>query len=104
MTIDTEQTGLFPSEVQRDATVSARALSVILEEHGNWLDSNGESGIQADFSELDLENAELIDARLQNAILTKAILKGADLMLADLRGACLLQADLRECKLLGTQF
>jgi uncharacterized protein YjbI with pentapeptide repeats len=104
MTIDTEQTGLFPSEVQRNATVSSRVLSVILEEHGNWLDSNGESGIQADFSELDLENAELIDARLQNAILTKAMLKGADLMLADLRGANLLQADLRECKLLGAQF
>jgi uncharacterized protein YjbI with pentapeptide repeats len=104
MTINAEQTGPVPSVVQRHSAVSSRALSSVLEEHGNWLDSNGESGIQANFSELNLENAELIDAPLRNAILIKTILKGADLMLADLRGATLLQADLRECNLLGTQF
>jgi uncharacterized protein YjbI with pentapeptide repeats len=104
MTINAEQTGLFPPVVQRDTLISSRALSSILEEHGNWLDSNGESGIQADFSELDLENADLIDARLRSAILSKTILKGADLMLADFRGATLLQANLQNANLLGTQF
>jgi len=104
MTLNAEQSVLFPGEMQRDVPVASMAFSAILEEHGNWLDSNGESGIQADLSDLDLQHTELIDARLRNAILNKSNLRGADLMLADLRGAVLLQANLRDCNLLGTQF
>jgi uncharacterized protein YjbI with pentapeptide repeats len=81
-----------------------RGLTEILEQHGDWLDSNGESGIQADFSRENLEDADLIDARLQDALLNKTILKRADLMLADFRGASLLQANLKDTNLLGTGF
>src|SRR5882672_11489268 len=101
MTMDAEKLNLFPIEVEPDPPAAHRGLSDILEEHGNWLDSKGESGIQADFSDMTLESADLIDARLRNAILNKTILTRADLMLADLRGASLLQANLRDANLLG---
>src|SRR6266436_10337637 len=81
-----------------------RGLNEILEQHGDWLDSNGAAGIQADFSRENLEHADLIDARLQEALLNKTNLKRADLMLADLRGASLLQANLKDANLLGTVF
>src|SRR5712671_7857609 len=48
-----------------------RGLNEILEQHGDWLDSNGAAGIQADFSRENLEHADLIDARLQEALLNK---------------------------------
>ena len=81
-----------------------RGLSEILEQHGDWLESNGATGIQADLSRENLEDADLIDARLQEALLNKTNLKRADLMLADLRGASLLQANLKDANLLGTVF
>jgi uncharacterized protein YjbI with pentapeptide repeats len=83
---------------------ASRGLAEILEQHGDWLDSNGDAGIQADFSRENLQDVDLIDARLQGAILNKTILKRADLMLADLRGASLLQANLKDANLLGTVF
>ena len=86
------------------APVAIRGVAEILEQHGDWLDSKGDAGIQADFSREDLTGADLIDARLQDALLNKTILKRADLMLADLRGASLLQANLQEANLLGTGF
>jgi uncharacterized protein YjbI with pentapeptide repeats len=81
-----------------------RGLGEILEQHADWLDSNGAVGIQADLSRENLEDADLIDARLQEALLNKTILKRADLMLADFRGASLLQANLKDANLLGTVF
>jgi uncharacterized protein YjbI with pentapeptide repeats len=84
--------------------VIIRGLPEILEQHGDWLDSNGAAGVQADFSRQNLEDADLIDARLQEALLNKTSLKRADLMLADLRGASLLQANLKDANLLGTVF
>ena len=70
---------------KKDATnlIPIRGLAEILEQHGDWLESGGEIGIQADFSRENLEGADLIDARLQDAILNKAILRRADL---DARG------------------
>ena len=94
----------IPEKKEDSGPLPMRGLSEILEQHGDWLDSNGEAGIQADFSRESLEGADLIDARLQDAILNKTILKRADLMLADLRRASLLQADLRDANLLGTMF
>jgi uncharacterized protein YjbI with pentapeptide repeats len=76
----------------------------ILENHVSWLDSAGEAGARADFSEKNLEIAELVDARLSGALLNKAILEGADLTLADFRDASLVQADLEGATLLATQF
>ena len=104
MKLDAEQPKLFLPEVVRSAPVSIRGLAEILEQHGDWLDSSGHAGIQADLSRENLEDSDLIDARLQDAILNKTILKRADLMLADLRGASLLQANLQDANLLGTQF
>ena len=104
MTMKAEQLNLSPPEIRNDLPVSSRGLLEILEEHGNWLDSNGAAGIQADVSDMDLQSADLIDARLRNAILNKTILTRADLMLADLRGASLLQTNLEDANLLGTQF
>src|ERR1700674_951005 len=82
---------------------SRRDLREVLEKHSSWIDSNGETGIRADFSAKNLENADLVDARLPDALLLKSILKGADLTLTDLRGATLVQANLAEATLLGTQ-
>jgi uncharacterized protein YjbI with pentapeptide repeats len=93
-----------PGKIDDISPVAIRGLSEILEQHGDWLDSNGESGIQADFSRQNLEGADLIDARLQDAILNKTVLKGADLMLADLRGASLLLATLQGANMLGATF
>jgi uncharacterized protein YjbI with pentapeptide repeats len=93
-----------PQPVPPAAPLVIRGLTEILELHADWLDSKGETGIQADFSRANLEAADLIDARLQDALLNKTILKRADLMLADLRGASLLQANLKEANLLGTVF
>jgi uncharacterized protein YjbI with pentapeptide repeats len=91
-------------ETQSPSILAASDLREILDQHRDWLDSSGETGIQADFSRKNLEGADLIDARLQSALLNKAILRRADLMLADLRGANMLQANLEETSLLGTQF
>ena len=102
----TAEQGEKPVPEKKDAASlhAIRGLKEILEQHGDWLESNGESGMQADFSRGNLEGADLIDARLQDAIFNKANLKRADLMLADLRGASLLQADLQDTNLLGTMF
>ena len=92
------------SELKSLDRPSRRDLREIQEKHVSWLDSNGETGIQADFSGKNLECADLVDARLSNAHFNKTILKGADLTLADLREATLVQANLAEATLLGTQF
>jgi uncharacterized protein YjbI with pentapeptide repeats len=93
-----------PEKKEDAGPLAIRGLAEILEQHGDWLDSNGEAGIQADFSRENLEGADLIDARLQDAILNKTILSRADMMLADLRGASLLQANLLGANLLGAMF
>jgi uncharacterized protein YjbI with pentapeptide repeats len=102
--IDAEQPKLFLPEVERAILVSVRGLAEIIEQHGDWLDSGGAAGVQADLSRENLEGSDMIDARLQDAILNKTNLKRADLMLADFRGATLLQANFQDANLLGTQF
>jgi uncharacterized protein YjbI with pentapeptide repeats len=105
MDIAAEQANISTPEKQDGARpFASRGLAEILKRHVDWLDSNGDAGIQADFSRENLEDADLIDARLQGAILNKTDLKRADLMLADLRGASLLQANLKDANLLGTAF
>lgn len=104
MEISAENLQLSIGESPHVPPVARRGLAEILEQHGDWLDSAGAEGIQADLSRENLEDAELIDARLRDALLNKTNLRRADLMLADFRGASLLQADLRDTSLLGTQF
>ncbi len=91
------------SEIGGVDRLTAKEMREMLEQHGLWLDSAGETGIRADFSGKNLAYADLVDARLPGAFFHKTILKGADLTLADLRGAVLVQANLAEANLLGTQ-
>jgi uncharacterized protein YjbI with pentapeptide repeats len=100
-TAEHEKTSL--SEIGSVDRVTRKDMREIVESHGLWLDSAGESGIRAEFSGKNLAYAELVDARLPDALLHKTLLKGADLTLADLRGATLVQANLAEANLLGTQ-
>jgi uncharacterized protein YjbI with pentapeptide repeats len=100
----TEHEKTAPAESKSADRLTRRNQQEALESHGLWLDSAGESGLRADFSNKNLEAAELVDARLPDALLQKTILKRADVTLADLRGANLVQANLAEATLLGTQF
>jgi uncharacterized protein YjbI with pentapeptide repeats len=84
--------------------LTRKDLREAIENHAAWLDSNGETGTQADFSGKNLEYADLVDTRLPEAVFHKTALKGADMTLADLRGATLVQTNLAEANLLGTQF
>ena len=68
MKANTEQTNSLEPQAPRNRPVSAHGLTEILEEHNQWLDSKGEAGIQANFSDLNLEGADLIDASLRDAI------------------------------------
>jgi len=89
---------------RRPAVHSAKVdLEVILEQHRDWVKSNGRSGRQADVSHLNLEGADLTDTNLQGALLNNTVLKGADLLLTDLQGASLLQANLAGANLLGAR-
>jgi uncharacterized protein YjbI with pentapeptide repeats len=71
-------------------------LDYILEEHANWLSSNGDSGRRAVLTETDLAGAELNGCTLQQADLSGADMHSAQLAGADLRGA-----DLTSCQLDG---
>jgi uncharacterized protein YjbI with pentapeptide repeats len=89
---------------RRPAVHSAKVdLEVILEQHRDWVKSNGRSGRQADVSHLNLEGADLTDTNLQGALLNDTVLKGADLLLTDLQGASLLRANLAGANLLGAR-
>jgi uncharacterized protein YjbI with pentapeptide repeats len=104
MVTATEREKPSASELKSLDKPSRRDLRDVLENHGSWLDSAGETGVRADLSGKNLEDADLVDARLRDALLHKTILKGADLTLADLRASTLVQANLAEANLLGTQF
>jgi uncharacterized protein YjbI with pentapeptide repeats len=67
-------------------------LSVMLKEHGEWLESGGVSGRQLNLTEAVLDQTDLTGADLRYAVfkdakLIRAILNKADLSFADLRGA-----------------
>src|SRR5579863_8780041 len=92
------------ASTRRPAVHSAKVdLEIILEQHNDWVKSNGRSGRQADLSRLNLEGADLTDTNLQGALLNGTVLKGADLLLSDLQGASLLQANLENANLLGAR-
>ena len=81
-------------------------IELVLEKHKEWLETNGESGEEADLREADLREADLreadlIGADLRGAYLIGADLREADLREADLREADLSRADLREADLRG---
>ena len=84
-------------------TLSLIELAEILDEHKSWVESNGDTGVKADLTGVNLAGAELTGVNLQGAILTKVNLTGADLSMANLRGANLVHADLRNSIMLGTE-
>jgi uncharacterized protein YjbI with pentapeptide repeats len=89
---------------RRPAVHSAKVdLEVILEQHLDWVKSNGRNGRRADVSHLNLEGADLTDTNFQGALLNDTVLKGADLLLTDLQGASLLRANLAGANLLGAR-
>jgi uncharacterized protein YjbI with pentapeptide repeats len=94
----------IPEKNDASRAFEFQGLTEILEQHKDWVYTNGDCGIQADLSRESLEGADLTDALLQGGILNRTILKGADLTLANLRGASLVQANLMDSKLLGTEF
>ena len=74
-------------------------LDKILEEHKEWLRTNGEKGKRADLRSADLRSANLRYADLRYADLRSANLSSANLSSADLRSANLSSADLRSANL-----
>ena len=81
----------------RDAAAARfDGLQYILEEHANWLSSEGSVGRRAVLAETDLAACDLSGATLQKADLSGADMHGAQLTGADLRGA-----DLTACQLDG---
>ena len=74
-------------------------LDKILDEHKEWLRTNGEKGKRADLSSADLRSADLSSADLRSADLSSADLSSADLRSADLSSADLSSADLRSADL-----
>src|ERR1700674_410647 len=93
----------FVPEAVRGTPAVSPEFSQVLQQHREWLESNGDRGKQADLSGARLEKVDLTDVNLCDALLNKTVLKGAELLLADLRGANLLQANLQNADLLATK-
>ena len=81
--------------------IDQKTLSVILEKHKLWLDSNGENGERADLSNKNLRGANLFRADLFRANLERANLFRANLEEANLEEANLFRANLEGAKLEG---
>ncbi len=79
---------LAPDELQR-----------ILDEHREWVASDGKEGERADLHWSDLEGAHLDGANLQGAVLIGANLQGAFLLRDNLQGAYLDGANLQGARL-----
>jgi uncharacterized protein YjbI with pentapeptide repeats len=93
-----------PSPVEETArTLSLLDLAEILDQHKQWVESGGETGVRAELGAVNLAHADLTGVNLEGASLQRATLSGADLSMANLRGASLVQANLRNANLLGTE-
>jgi uncharacterized protein YjbI with pentapeptide repeats len=96
-----------PVEAPRESrTVGADLLifAEVLDQHRQWVESGGTTGVRGDFAGADLAGADLTGVNLQGAQMQKVNLRGADLSMSNLRGANLVEADLREANLLGAEF
>src|SRR5215467_2470091 len=83
--------------------ISLIDLAEILDQHKQWVESGGETGVKADLSGINLAKADLTGVNLQAAHLHRINLSGADLSMANLRGASLVRANLQNSNLLGTE-
>ncbi|HTT33804.1 MAG TPA: pentapeptide repeat-containing protein [Methylomirabilota bacterium] len=95
-----------PEEIpSHEATmgISLLELAEVLDQHKQWVESGGETGVKADLSGISLPKADLTGVNLQGAHLHRVNLEGADLSMANLRGASLVRANLSNSNLLGTE-
>ena len=74
-------------------------LNKILDDHKEWLRTNGVKGVRADLSYANLRDANLSDANLSDADLRSANLSSANLSYANLSYANLSYANLRNADL-----
>ena len=95
-----------PAEMPGDREsmgISLIDLAEILDQHKQWVESGGETGVKADLSGNNLAKADLTGVNLQGAHLHRANLAGADLSMSNLKGASLVRANLQNANLLGTE-
>lgn len=83
--------------------ISVLDLAEILDQHKQWVESGGETGVKADLTGINLAKADLTGVNLQGAHLHRVNLAGADLSMANLRGASLVRANMQNTNLLGTE-
>lgn len=81
-------------------SVSKKKITKILEQHRKWL--NGEpGGVQADFRNAHLVNANFQGADLRNALMDKVDINGSNFTGADLTGASIRDAYIHSTRFLG---
>lgn len=102
MTEQVREPQVLPSERRPLGVVTPGRLAEILDQHRQWLESEGRVGKRADLSRLCLQEADLTGADLQRAFFRKADLREADLSLTNLQNGCLIRANLQGACLLGT--
>ena len=83
-------------EEKKSRRLTQKSLDEIIRRHEMWLDSDGETGEQADLSYTDLSGLNLANANLRGANM-----ESVDLVFASLEGANLLDANLLGAKLTG---
>src|SRR5437899_1757245 len=91
------------SSGRESIAISLIDLAEILDQHKQWVESGGESGVKADLCGVNLAKADLTGVNLQGAHLHRTNLAGADLSMANLRGASLVRSNLQNANLLGTE-
>src|SRR5580693_1489104 len=91
------------SNGEESTGISLIDLAEILDQHKQWVESGGESGVKADLTGINLAKADLTGVNLQGAHLHRVNLAGADLSMANLRGASLVRSNLESVNLLGTE-
>src|SRR6266705_2914711 len=83
--------------------ISRIDLAEILDQHKQWVESGGESGVKADLCGVNLAKADLTGVNLQGAHLHRTNLAGADLSMENLSGASLVRTNRQSSNLLGTE-
>ncbi len=78
---------------------SKRDFKVLIKKHGEWLESGGKHGRQADLSEVYLRGSDINGVNLDGAILRGADLSGAILRNVSFTGASFLSANLQRADL-----
>ena len=91
------------SNTEEITGISLIELAELLDQHKQWVESGGESGVKADLTGINLAKADLTGVNLQGAHLHRMNLEGADLSMANLRGASLVRSNLQNANLLGTE-